>query len=141
MPSKKIQDVRGFGKYPVDMDTLDEWVHRATGGKSHRLIADDIGVNHGAFSRWMREHSFPMPYLLHFARKYRVNYFEALCVAGYITEAEFDAWTPLSSVRRASEVDLVQELSRRIVARDYLGDVARPTVPSVPEPSGLTATG
>jgi hypothetical protein len=59
-----------------------------------------------------------MPYLLAFARTYQVNFFEALCVAGYIDQDELSLWTPLSSVRKASELDLVTELQRRIVVRD-----------------------
>jgi hypothetical protein len=59
-----------------------------------------------------------MPYLLAFSRVYGVNFFEALCVAGYIDQDELAHWTPLSSVRKASELDLVTELQRRIVLRD-----------------------
>jgi hypothetical protein len=105
------------------MERLSTWVDRVTNGRSHRVIAEELGMGNSVVSRWVREDAFPLGQLLDFCRKYDANFLEALCVAGYATEDEVSRWTPHVSLRQASELELVQELQRRIAGRDMVADV------------------
>lgn len=114
-----------------DMESFSEWLSRVTNGASHRAIARELEVQNGALSRWIRTDTIPPRTVIEIARIYNADPIEALCVTGFLDEGEVIRHQTVALLRDASDLDIVEELHRRILRREVEREATGPVQPIV----------
>lgn len=92
------------------------YVQGVAGDAKQDAIADKVGVDKSAVTRWKSGSGVQAIFAVKFARAYGRPVTEALAAAGVITEAEATETVSFiqGSVEQASNAELVNELHRRL---------------------------
>jgi transposase-like protein len=118
-----FSDVRCVAVKIGGMNELNDWLAVATNGASHRAIARALDLQSGALSRWIRTETIPAQVIIDIARHYRANPIEALCVAGFLTQDEVSHAAADVEIKSATDLNLVDELHRRIMRQTVVDEV------------------
>lgn len=96
------------------MERFIEWRNSVAGGDSERAIAARMGIGNNRVGRHLRESDPPVAEtVIDFARAYGVNPVDGLVAAGLIEESEALRAAASAPLRSATQLQLLDELTRR----------------------------
>ena len=99
------------------MTEFEDWLYRVSGSTSQRSIAQDLGYQNTALSRWIREGKVPAERVIELARHYDASIWDGLRVAGYITSADMTTGGG-SDLSETTSRALLEELLRRALVNE-----------------------
>ncbi len=99
-----------------------KWIEEATGTKTLRSAASEIGVTHVTVSRWIRS-GLPAGMLTQLLVRYGCDPIEALVVWGFLDEEDIPKLNYTALVRYFPGDVLTEEVHRRTVEHLNNGDV------------------
>lgn len=115
----------------VHMDNrLKAYLDRATGGKSLRSIAAEVGMEQSTLSRQLSG-EVKVQTVVEICRAFKLPMVEAFVAAGFITQDEAGSMEVESALRAATDRQLIMELLRRVDAKEAGPEITEPLDESV----------
>lgn len=111
-------------------NSLKAYLDRATGGKSLRSIAAEVGMEQSTLSRQLSG-EVKVQTVVEICRAFKLPMVEAFVAAGFITQDEAGSMEVESALRAATDRQLIMELLRRVDAKEAGPEITEPVDESV----------
>lgn len=114
------------------MTDFETWLYRVSGSTSQRSIAQNLGMQNTALSRWIRDERVPAERVIEIARHFNASIWDGLASAGYVT-AEDISTRQAGDVQDSSTRQLLEELLRRTLEADELASIPERRIEEIVE--------
>lgn len=114
--ARKFLALKRVMSHNRDMGRAKDWVDRLIGGASIRSVAIDAGIAPATLARQYTADNLQPDTIVSIARHYRRSPIEGLVALDLVSETEVAHMEVSLALRAASDVDIVDEVLRRIRA-------------------------